>query len=367
MRMNRFGYPFALSILAIVGISAIAIGPTAVGSAEGAVGSTPLPTTITATSTTSTVAETVVSPPAERASLIWDTDLIDTTDLCCYADVDDHYDLLTIYTQTRIPVAGIVIDRGWLTRHPDVDVDPPSQPGHSTLDAMETAYSRHIPRYVGIDEPFDATRCDQPPPQTNALAQLVESNAPVVYATTGTVRQLAWTICAHPQIQASIVNVIISGGDSDPEASPEWNQAADPAAFQYVMDSGMAVTWLPAFDGGLWQADRHATYATGLVGELLDGIPQPALDQLHLVYQRGNAGALTVDDMLNREYRRWSGQFITAINPASGRIDPEPGVFTFEQFTSTVERIVIEDRASFAQWSKRPISAGDESTQAASL
>jgi hypothetical protein len=287
-------------------------------------------------------------------SLIWDTDLIDTAGLCCYADVDDHYDLPSIYAQTNIRVAGIVIDRGWLSKHPDVAVDPPSQPGHATLDAMEIAYSKQIPRYVGIDQPFDADRCDRSPPQTRVIAELIVSNAPVVYATAGSVRQLAWTLCAYPHVRASIINVIVSGGDSDPNAPVEWNQAADPGAFDYVMGSDLTITWLPAFDGGLWQADRHATLAYSRPADFLSGIPQPALDQLHVVYQRGDPNAGTIDDMLGGVHRRWIGQFITAINPTSGHIDPEPDVFTFEQITDTIEWIVIENRSEFTRWSKRP-------------
>ena len=80
------------------------------------------------------------------------------------------------------------------------------------------------------------------------------------------------------------------------------------------MGSGLAVTWLPAFDGGLWQADRHATLTYSRLGDLLDGIPQPALDQLHVVYQRGDPDASTIDDMLDSVRPRWIGQFITAIN-----------------------------------------------------
>ena len=347
-----------MALLASAGVlvfagGAAAVVPTDQVIAPAAAGTSSSTTTTTPATTTTTTAEAAVGAPAEEASLIWDTDLIDTAGLCCYADSDDHYDLPTVYTQTNIRVAGIVVDRGWLSRHPDVAVDPPSQPGHATLDAMETAYSNHIPRYVGIDQPFSADRCDRPPPQTRVLEQLIVSNAPVVYATAGSVRQLAWTLCAYPHVRASIINVIISGGDSDPEAALEWNQGADPAAFDYVMESDLAITWLPAFDGGLWQADRHATLTYGRLGDLLDDIPQPALDQLHAVYQRGDPSKGTIDDMLDGVHRRWIGQFITAINPVNGRIDPEPDVFTFEQISATVEWIVIENRSAFTQWSTR--------------
>ena len=94
-----------MALLASAGVlvfagGAAAVVPTDQVIAPAAAGTSSSTTTTPATTTTTT-AEAAVGAPAEEASLIWDTDLIDPAGRRWYADSDDHYDLPTVYTQVE--------------------------------------------------------------------------------------------------------------------------------------------------------------------------------------------------------------------------------------------------------------------------
>jgi hypothetical protein len=79
-------------------------------------------------------------------------------------------------------------------------------------------------------------------------------------------------IDADPALAARKVRrLVVVAGDAAPGAPVEYNVSQDPAAFVDVMTSGLAVWWIPAFDGGLWQGGT-ASYTRSTDEELLSGV-----------------------------------------------------------------------------------------------
>lgn len=186
----------------------------------------------------------------QAVSIVWDSDLLapKTSDAgvdCCYADLDDHLDLLVVHGD--LPnVALLVLDRGWLTPATGVEAAPPGVPGLDSLRRVGEAYDVQLPTAEGTTESFDSTRCDEPPSIADEMQAIIERQAPVAYIATRSLRQLAWTVCAHPETAAAISAVVVVAGDADPQAQPEWNAAMDPHAFAFVLEhEQLNVTWLP--------------------------------------------------------------------------------------------------------------------------
>ena len=307
-------------------------------------------------------------------NVVWDTDLLATKSRgvvdCCYADIDDHVDLLVVYG--GLPrVSAIVLDRGWLSAAPGLDALPPTEPGLATLEAVGAVYEREIPVVSGSPLGFDPQHCAVPPPEIANLRDVLTASAPVAYVTVGSLRQLAWVVCAYPDVQEHIVSALVFAGDASSGAPPEWNAAMDPAALEFVIEeTDLDVTWLPIFDGGPFQSGSRSVMFSSALQVVLEPAPDAAEWATFAAWTRTQYGIPreALDESRFREFYSetralWSSGLVTGIDLQTGRIREVPGVFTFETVAVNVDqdgvivagehpvrRIKIYDQDAYREW-----------------
>ncbi|MET9343304.1 nucleoside hydrolase [Nonomuraea sp. NPDC003804] len=92
------------------------------------------------------------------------------------------------------------------------------------------------------------------PAHERLAAWLLEADAPVTILATGPLTNLAWCLDHHPEVEATIEEVVFMGGALDVpgnvdepghDGSAEWNVYWDPEAAKRVFDSTLPITLFP--------------------------------------------------------------------------------------------------------------------------
>jgi len=191
--------------------------------------------------------------PEVRVPVLYCTDLFHPHD-----DPDDHFDIACLYALDELDVRGIVLDQGdRQARAPGLI--PVSQLNHLT--------GRNVPCATGLSSALASTKdtgAGQPAAHQAGvelmLRVLREAESPVTIITVGSLRDVAAAFNRAPDLfRKSVAGLFVFIGAVD-TAKPGWNVSLDPHAFVRVMNSGLAIHWVPCFDGGLFKNTGRASY-----------------------------------------------------------------------------------------------------------
>jgi len=191
--------------------------------------------------------------PAPRVPVLYCTDLFHPHD-----DPDDHFDVACLYALEELDVRGIVLDQG----------DRQARaPGRIPVSQLNHLTGRNVPCATGLSVPLASpkdTGAGQPAPHQAGvelmLRVLREAERPVTIITVGSLRDVAAALNREPDLfRKSVSRLFVFIGAVD-TTKPEWNVSLDEHAFVRVMNSGLAVHWVPCFDGGLFKNAGRASY-----------------------------------------------------------------------------------------------------------
>jgi hypothetical protein len=133
---------------------------------------------------------------------------------------------------------------------------------------MNRITGRSVPAVIGLSDPLKSpddkalNQQSQFQGGVELIVQTVRASArPVCIATLGSVRDVVCAFNRDPELFRTNVAMVVAfiGEASDPKFQ-EYNVGLDPQAFVGLMRSGLAVYWVPCFDGGLWQNRGHASF-----------------------------------------------------------------------------------------------------------
>ena len=196
----------------------------------------------------------VAAEAVRSVPVIYCTDLFHPHD-----DPDDHFDLATLYAMPELDIKGVVPDQG----RKQVE-----RPGRIPVSQMNRITGRSVPAVIGLSDPLKSpddkalNQQSQFQGGVELIVQTVRASArPVCIATLGSVRDVVCAFNRDPELFRTNVAMVVAfiGEASDPKFQ-EYNVGLDPQAFVGLMRSGLAVYWVPCFNGGLWQNRGHASF-----------------------------------------------------------------------------------------------------------
>jgi len=182
-------------------------------------------------------------------------------------DPDDHFDIAVLYALEELDTRGIVLDQGSKQEH---------RPGRIPVEQLNLLTGRDVPWAVGLSEPLktpDDKALDQAEKyQTGVnliLDVLEDSKDPVTIITVGSLRDLAAAFNRKPELfRQKISRLMIFIGEAS-AGTQEWNVGLDPNGFIRIMNSGLAVWWIPCFDGGNFKNKGNASFWKASHADLL--------------------------------------------------------------------------------------------------
>ncbi len=197
---------------------------------------------------------TASTKEASSISVIYTTDLFHPHD-----DLDDHFDLATIFAMPEVDLKGIVLDQG------DKQLN---RPGTIPVSQMNKITGRNIPTVHGLSEklksPTDQARDQKPEFQKGVqfiLDTLRNSPSPVMITTVGSVRDVVAAYNRNPALfRDKVGKLLVFIGEASDPSFREYNVRLDLQAYVGLMRSGLPIYWVPCFDGGIWKNAGHASF-----------------------------------------------------------------------------------------------------------
>ena len=228
--------------------------------------------------------------------------------------------------------------------------------------AVSEAYENLAPDMIVLDDHLK--RQDGQAPAVQDLTQLLGRKSPPVVLDHDTKAQAAWLrdqpdgsvtvvslgaltavadlIKSAPKLtQSKVHEIVVVAGDAAPGAAVEYNVYQDPEAFLAVMTSGLAIRWVPAFDGGLWSAGT-SSYTVTSDDELLTGTsPEVRAWFDRYISERYGVRNLWAAGVLAKslEGSHWEDQVV--------RFDDQGRVDKKGSNVAEVTTLVVDDRAQF--------------------
>ena len=189
-------------------------------------------------------------------------------------DPDDHFDLATVFGMDAFDLRAVVIDMG---------KDGAGRPGLPAVEQMMRITGKQVPCATGLVENLktQSDKCEQQPAEAQAGVNLIlkvlrESDKPVTVFCVGSMRDLAAAYNREPELlKEKMGRCYVNAGDT--AGGVEWNVGLDPHAYVRVMDSPLAVFWMPCFG-----ADGYQTYWWFKQADVLE--PAPLAFQNFIVY-----------------------------------------------------------------------------------
>jgi hypothetical protein len=163
-------------------------------------------------------------------------------------DLDDHLDLAVMHA-LGVDVRLLVLDR-----HPRL-FPGDGRPAAAQMEAITGTSWRTVD---GLADPFPTLQRPAPTPLIGTLRNATE---PVTIVAVGSLRDVAAAYNSdHILFREKVARVVVFAGDASAPGFVEMNVWLDPYAFLTVMTSGVAIRWVPCFDGGLWQPGTRSSF-----------------------------------------------------------------------------------------------------------
>jgi len=225
---------------------------------------------------------------AERIHVIHCTDLYHP-----HEDLDDHFDLGAMYAVGQIDLKAIILDKGERQQR---------CPGRIPMRQMNTITGRDVPCYIGLSQnlatPQDKVLEDKPEFQEGVdaiLKVLRDSPTPVGIVTLGSCRDIAAAFNRDPDLLRKKIGklmIFIGEADASKQDYREYNVNLDRNAFIRIMRSGLAVYWVPCFDGGVFKNNGHASYWVARHEDLLARCRLPLIQYFIYAVDRKDASKI---------------------------------------------------------------------------
>ncbi len=184
-----------------------------------------------------------------------------------HKDPDDHFDIAALYALEELDIRGIVLDQG----------NKQDQcPGRIPVEQMNYLTGRNVPWVKGLSEPLktpDDAAFDQAEKYQAGvnliLDVLASSKDQVTIITVGSLRDVAAAFNRKPDLfRRRVSRLMIFIGEAS-AGTREWNVGLDPNGFIRIMNSGLAVWWVPCFDGGNFKNRGNASFWRAAHADLL--------------------------------------------------------------------------------------------------
>jgi hypothetical protein len=200
----------------------------------------------------------------EKTPLIYVTDLYHP-----YEDLDDHFDIASIYSLSQFDIKFILID----------NAKPfPKTPGRIPVEQLNYIHGKEIPIYLGLKDPLKSVEDTGENQISNKeginaiLYYLKNSNKKLTIISIGSLRDIAAAYNKDPILfENKVEKLIIFIGEANNEEFMEYNASLDKYAYIKIMNNAPNVWWVPCFDGGSWQNNGNGSYWQGHHSDLLEG------------------------------------------------------------------------------------------------
>ncbi len=307
-----------------------------------------------------------------KVPVIYCTDLFHPHD-----DADDHFDIAALYALEELDILGIVLDQG---RKQDF------QPGSIPVEQMNYLTGKAVPWAIGLSDPLktpDDKALDQPGKYqagVNLILDILEqTKIPVTIITVGSLRDAAAAYNRNPELfRQRVGRMMVFIGEASAD-TVEWNVGLDPNGFIRIMNSDVAVWWVPCFDGGnfrnkgnasFWKADHTdlLKYASDRVMNFfvyaltknaspnylayLDGLVDEAAGKRVMPETRNLWCAAVFTEVAERVIVARDGEWISIPENAAGEGERTCEVFRFTPVSLFVDndaRVIYEDSARSRQ------------------
>jgi hypothetical protein len=198
----------------------------------------------------------------KKVPVVYCTDLFHPHD-----DPDDHFDIAALFALEELDIRGIVLDQGSKQEH---------RPGRIPVEQLNYLTGRDIPWAAGLAEPLktpDDKALDQAEKYQTGVSLILDvledSKDPVTIIAVGSLRDLAAAFNRKPELfRHKVSRLMIFIGEASAD-SREWNVGLDPNGFIRIMNSGLAVWWIPCFDGGNFKNRGNASFWKASHADLL--------------------------------------------------------------------------------------------------
>ena len=243
-------------------------------------------------------------------------------------DPDDHYDLAVGMASRKYKPSIVVIDRSR---------DSAREPAYAAVAQLSRiAKPRVVPRVV---------RDSRIKPQLNFLRASRRRSVNVV--TLGSLSGLADLLRSDSRLlRRKVKSVMVFAGDASPGAPIETNVGLDPKAFVRVMRSRLNISWIPCFDGGLWQAGTSSFTVTS-DAELLEGVSAPLFSWFNRhIGERFGPRNLWAAGLLSGERpkgARWENARVSFSKKGAASDGAR-------RTSTALRRLTVFDRYSFEYW-----------------
>lgn len=193
-----------------------------------------------------------------------------------YEDLDDHFDVASIYSNDLFDIQAIIIDNAKPREH---------TPGRIPVEQLNYITGKNPPVYVGLKEPLVSpsdTGEDQSGYQDGCNAiihHLNKAKSKVIIISVGSLRDISAAYNREPELfEKKLDKLIIFIGEASRKDKIEYNVALERNAYINVMNNMPNVWWVPCFDGGTWKNKGKASFWQGHHSELLEGVSDQVMN-----------------------------------------------------------------------------------------
>ena len=303
-------------------------------------------------------------PESADPPIIYSTDLSHP-----HVDPDDHFDLAVAHG-LGLDVQTVILDQ-----HLAIG----AVPGMAPITQLNALTGRRWPASDGLPKPLRSLsdRGDDQAGDRDAVTAVLNalrhSKASVIIV--GSCRDIAAAYNSDPGLfHERIERLVIFAGEASLPGAVEYNVGLDPLAFVRLMGSGLPIRWVPCFDGGPWQAGRHASFVQVPQALLLPSdLPPPLIRYFVYMARRETSDPIefldrpiTTDDwqLLHSGQRnlwggpllatgdgdgevRFDGKIVGLFEPVTARFNAAGAVDETGSVAASVERWRVLDRPAW--------------------
>lgn len=187
---------------------------------------------------------------AEKVPIIYSTDLFQPA-----VDVDDRYDLATLFAMPEFDIRGIVFDMGDEKGRFKLGAPAKGRVGLPNLQQMMHITKRKAPSALGLCNLLKSREdkgLDQPAEFQGGVELLLktlrDSPEPVVLFTVGSCRDAAAAFNREPELFRKKVRAYYPNiGNGPGVVKPDYNTSLDPHAYARIFDMGVPLYWCPCY------------------------------------------------------------------------------------------------------------------------
>ena len=198
---------------------------------------------------------------ADKVPIVYSTDLFQPA-----VDVDDHYDLATLFAMSEFDIRGVIFDMGDEKGRFKLGAPAKGRVGLPNLEQMMHITGRRVPYALGLCNMLTSRTdkaLEQPAEFQGGVELLLkvlrESPQPVVLFSVGSCRDVAAAFNREPELLRKKVKAYYPNiGNGPGVVKPDYNTSLDPHSYARIFEMGVPLYWCPCYG-----QDNYQTFWSG--------------------------------------------------------------------------------------------------------